>query len=80
MSTYKSREAYQEAKRLELVARGERAIAAQYDNRGDCFTCGECGRCPGYHSEAEERASAEKARGWMLTRTQAMSLPHYGGR
>ncbi len=62
---YPSRAAFQEAHRAALVAAGERAIPAQYDNRGDCFTCGECGRCPGYHTEAEERASSERARSWM---------------
>ena len=35
---------------------------AQYDEAGNCLTCGECGRCPGVHTFEEilEAARAEK--------------------
>ena len=35
---------------------------AQYDEDGNCLTCGECGRCPGVHTFEEIQAAARRAR------------------
>lgn len=41
------------AVKREFAKQGIPAHRAQYDRNGDCMVCGECGRCPGYHTPAE---------------------------
>ena len=48
-----SRAALERAVKREFVKQGIPAIRAMYDRYGDCTVCGECGRCPGYHTPAE---------------------------
>lgn len=39
--------------RRRIVATGLEPIKAEYDTAGNCRTCGEAGRCPGYHTQGE---------------------------
>ncbi len=71
----RTRQQFAEAVRKLLVKSGERAIKANYDSAGNCFTCGEAGRCPGYHTESEERAAADRARARMAASVPPMELP-----
>ena len=48
-----SRSALERAVKREFAKQGITAIRAQYDSYGDCMVCGECGRCPGYHTPDE---------------------------
>lgn len=75
---YPSREAFEDAQRAAIESRGLTPIRAQYDNRGDCFTCHESGRCPGWHTPDEEQAAKEKARAWMAAHVVPMQLPQGG--
>lgn len=43
------RESYERGQRALIIAGGFEAIPASFDEAGNCKTCGECGRCPGYH-------------------------------
>ena len=45
----KTKSAYEQAERRRLIKAGYVPIRAKYDTAGNCLTCGECGRCPGYH-------------------------------
>jgi len=46
---------FEERERRAIIASGRRAIRATYDDAGNCTTCGEAGRCPGYHAAEPER-------------------------
>jgi hypothetical protein len=50
---FKSRAAFEEAKRAEIVANGIKPVRATYDTAGNCTICGEAGRCPGWHASKE---------------------------
>lgn len=50
---FNSSAALERAVKREFTKMGITAIRAQYDRNGDCIICGECGRCPGYHTPAE---------------------------
>ncbi len=39
---------------------------AKYDDKGNCLTCGECGRCPGVHTFEEIQQAARKAAAFNL--------------
>ncbi len=47
--------AFAAAVRRELKRAGEVPVRADIDEAGNCTTCGECGRCPGWHAESEVR-------------------------
>ena len=47
---YTVRNGYNQAVRRAFLKAGYTPIRAQYNPAGDCLTCGECGRCPGYHA------------------------------
>lgn len=49
-----TRAAYIELARRSILADGGRPRRAIYDVAGNCTTCGEAGRCPGYHAEPTE--------------------------
>jgi len=34
---------------------GHKPVRAEYDQAGNCITCGEAGRCPGWHTADELR-------------------------
>jgi predicted aldo/keto reductase-like oxidoreductase len=55
--TYSSRVAYERAQYRAIKKTGTPPVKAQYDEAGNCVICGECGRCPGWHTpqEAEGR-------------------------
>ena len=48
-----SRKAHAAAVRRALSVAGLRPRKVTYDAGGNCLTCGEAGRCPGYHATAE---------------------------
>ena len=50
---FPSRKAHTNAVRRELWSMGIIAVGAEYDEAGNCRYCGEAGRCPGVHAEAE---------------------------
>jgi len=41
---------FEERERRAIIARGQKPIPATFDAAGNCTTCGEAGRCPGYHA------------------------------
>ena len=46
---YPNRAACYKANRLEILANGLKPVRAECDAQGNCTTCGEAGRCPGWH-------------------------------
>lgn len=54
--TFPSFSAYRKAVKREIIRMGEAPIYAQYDDAGNCLTCGECDRCPGVHCSSEVKA------------------------
>ena len=56
---YPNRAACYKANRLEILANGLQPVRAKCDEQGNCTTCGEAGRCPGWHpaNETNETAS-----------------------
>ena len=46
---------YKARVRRELIRAGKKPVKAVYDEAGNCTTCGEAGRCPGWHAEGEHR-------------------------
>lgn len=54
---YKLRTAaqYRAHVRKTIIRAGYTPVAATYDQAGNCLTCGECGRCPGWHTTEEGR-------------------------
>ena len=53
---------YTAAISVELRRQGIPHSPAQYDESGNCLTCGECGRCPGVHTFEEIQQAARKER------------------
>lgn len=51
---------YTSAISVELRRQGIPHSPAQYDEAGNCLTCGECGRCPGVHTFEEIQQAARK--------------------
>ena len=49
---FHSREAFQKTFKAVMQSNGFKMYDAQYDDGGNCLTCGEAGRCPGSHIEA----------------------------
>jgi len=50
---YKTQDEYKRAQRDRIRKSGETPIKAFYDEGGNCKICGECGRCPGWHTPEE---------------------------
>jgi len=51
---FASRALYERAVMRHVVRRvGEMPLRATYDAAGNCLTCGEAGRCPGWHLPEE---------------------------
>lgn len=50
---YVNHAAYKRAMKRVLVKQGVTPIKARYDQAGNCTTCGEAGRCPGWHTTEE---------------------------
>jgi len=59
---FDSSKAYTAAISVELRRQGIPHSPAQYDEAGNCLTCGECGRCPGVHTFEEIQQAARKER------------------
>lgn len=59
--SFPTRAAYRNHARILVVAvTGRQPFAAIEDTAGNCLVCGESGRCPGWHLEAEfKRAGVE---------------------
>ena len=51
---FPSRAAHLAAVKRALLRAGLPPKRATYDAAGNCTTCGEAGRCPGYHPEERE--------------------------
>jgi len=51
--TFPSHAAYTRFVRRALVSAGQPPYKATYDPGNNCHICGECGRCPGYHTADE---------------------------
>lgn len=58
---FESSNAFIAAISVELRRQGIPHSPAQYDEAGNCLTCGECGRCPGVHTFEEIQQAARKA-------------------
>jgi hypothetical protein len=52
---FPSRTAHHKALKKALESQGFNLKKATYDYAGNCNICGECGRCPGYHTLEEVR-------------------------
>ncbi len=52
---------FEERERQAIVRSGRRAIRATFDDAGNCTTCGEAGRCPGYHAADPDRIPLRNA-------------------
>ena len=48
--SFKSRKAHVEQNRRAILNAGCMPIKSIQDEAGNCIFCGECGRCPGYHT------------------------------
>jgi hypothetical protein len=46
---------YYESQRMALVSAGVQPIKAEFDCAGNCTTCGEAGRCPGWHAPRDAK-------------------------
>lgn len=51
---FSSRRAFEDYVKREIKRAGEIPAKAQYDSAGNCTTCGEAGRCPGYHTQDDK--------------------------
>lgn len=59
---YPNRAACYKANRLEIIANGLQPVRATCDPQGHCTTCGEAGRCPGWHpAPASDRFELQRA-------------------
>ncbi len=57
---FASCEAYSMAVRELLLRFGQTPIRSNFDSAGNCEICGECGRCPGWHTQAEQLRQMER--------------------
>jgi hypothetical protein len=51
---FRSGEDYSMAVRELLLRLGYTPVRASFDSAGNCEICGECGRCPGWHTQSEQ--------------------------
>jgi hypothetical protein len=45
-----------------LLKSGKIPVKAIYDKAGNCIICGECGRCPGWHTVEDAQRGEEAFR------------------
>lgn len=60
---FESRKAFERAVKRHVYRKtGEEPRKAIYDDAGNCIVCGECGRCPGWHTLQEFNAQEAQKR------------------
>lgn len=51
--SFPSRKAFAAHVRRQIIKAGFTPVKATEDDAGNCTICGECGRCPGWHTTLE---------------------------